>query len=174
MDPLSKAFAFFELFGANAKLLFQLWSPRDLDHWGRCSWACQQFHFIFFFINLEPFVPFFPQFLKLPCFFGRSCSRRYRCHVNFLILLSSKERIQWTLNLFSFGYFDKLFFERKYSCDQDRSSWTNTKNRHIASHDAFHFRVGPRLLPAKRTPRIFCSSFLKRSFSEILRLLWHF
>ena len=50
----------------------------------------------------------------------------------------------------------------------------DTKSRHIESHNAFHFRVEPRLLPSRRTPSIFCSTFLKRLFSGILCLLWDF
>ena len=38
--------------------------------------------------------------------------------VGLSILLSSKESIQWALNLFAFGHLSKLYFERKYRCHQ--------------------------------------------------------
>ena len=54
-------------------------------------------HFVFFFIKVEPFVLFFPRFLKLLCFLDRSCSRHCRCSVTLSIWLSSEESIQ-TIN----------------------------------------------------------------------------
>ena len=54
-------------------------------------------HFVFFFIKVEPFVLFFPRFLKLLCFLDRSCSRHCRCSVTLSIWLSSEETIQ-TIN----------------------------------------------------------------------------
>ena len=80
-------------------------------------------HFVFLFVKVEPFVLFFPRFLKLPCFLDWSCSRSCRCCVALLILLSSEGSIQWALNLFSFGHFSKLYFEVKYRCHQGFSLW---------------------------------------------------
>ena len=74
-------------------------------------------HFVFFFVKVKPFVLFFPWFLKRLCFLDRSCNSYCRCHVTLVILLFSKERIQWDLNLlFSicFDTFSPFFIGKKH------------------------------------------------------------
>ena len=71
-----------------------------------------------FFIKVEPFVPFHNSQKFCVSLIGATCRRRGRCHVTLSILLSSKESIQRALNLFLFGHFGKLYFERKYRCHQ--------------------------------------------------------
>ena len=95
----------------------------------------------------------FPRFLpKLLCFLDWSCSKRCRCRVTLVILLWSRQRIQWAFNLFLFWQLNKLYFERKYTCHQV----LETRKATILNPTIqFHSRVQPRLLPARRLPCIF-------------------
>ena len=62
-----------------------------------------------------------------------SWSRHCRCHVTLSISLSSEESIQWGLNLFLFGHFSKLCFEKKYRCHQ------GLERKAIILNPAMHF-----------------------------------
>ena len=63
--------------------------------------------------------------------------------------------------MFSFGHFSKLYFERR---------WFGTESHHIESRNALHFRVEPRLLPARSTPCMF-EAFVFGNSSFALTLL---
>ena len=93
-----------------------------------------------------------PRFLKFPCFLDRSCSGPYRCHVLFRSCFPPKRVFSELWTCFRLDFWASCIL--KEMIDAINLVLKTRKGNPSYTHNAIHFRVESRLLPARRTPCI--------------------